>query len=178
MNIGKTFYPKSRAQWRSWLSKNYNKEKEIWVVHYTKGSGKPTISYLDALDEALCFGWIDSTVKKLDQFGRAQRYTPRRPNSPISETNKERLRRLAKAGLVHKRIGEDLDKPYEFPKDIINSIKRNKAAWNNFQAFPAYYKVVRVAFIDGARKRPEEFTKRLNYFIKMSSENKRFGMLI
>ncbi len=182
MNIGKTFYPKTRADWRSWLSKNFDKEKEIWLVHYTNASGKPSISYLDALDEALCFGWIDSIVKKLDEHGRAQRYTPRRAKSPISETNKERLRRLVKGGLVQesvlKNLNDELSKEFKFPKDIVDAIKNNKVAWKNYQDFPSYYKVIRVAFIDGARKRPEEFNKRLNYFVKKTEQNKRFGMLI
>ncbi|OGH11357.1 MAG: hypothetical protein A2684_02070 [Candidatus Levybacteria bacterium RIFCSPHIGHO2_01_FULL_36_15b] len=181
MNVAKTFYPKNSKEWRRWLTKNFEKEKEIWLVHYTKASGKESISYQEALDEALCFGWIDSIVKKIDSKKRAQRYTPRRANSPISELNKERLRRLVKSQKVNKvvlfRIKHELNKEFVFPKDILEFIKKNKESWKNFQEFPDYYKVIRIAFIEGARKRPEEFERRLNNFIKMTSKNKKFGMI-
>ena len=82
---------------RSWLEKNSEKEKEVWLVYYRKSSGKKRIPYNDAVEEALCFGWIDSTAKKIDEEKFAQKFTPRNPKSPISEMNKERVRRLIKA---------------------------------------------------------------------------------
>lgn len=179
MNIGKTLYATRREQWREWLEKNYDKEKEIWLVQYTKASGKPSLEYYDALDEALCFGWIDSIVKKVDEYGRAQRYSPRRIGSPISELNKHKLRRLIKQGkvidTVRAQCKDELLKEFVFPKDVLDEIKKDKSAWQNFLKFPKHYKVIRIAFIEGARKRPEEFERRLNNFIKMTSQNKMFG---
>ena len=100
MEVGKTLYVTQRSEWREWLSANHGTEKEIWLIGYRKEAGKPGLPYNDAVEEALCFGWIDSTMKKVDAERNAQRYTPRRPNSPLSEMNKERVRRLIAAGLM------------------------------------------------------------------------------
>lgn len=193
MEIGKTLYVKTRNQWRRWLQKNHSSEPEIWLVYYNKQSGKPRIPYNDAVEEALCYGWIDSTAKKIDKDSTAQRFSPRRKNSALSELNKERVRRLIKSGMMTEfgleSIKHHLKKPskkssrapelrgYKLPADIVESVKANKAAWKNFKKFPEYYRNIRIAFIEGARKRPEVFRKRLEYFLKMTSKNKRFGMV-
>ena len=96
MNLGKTLYVANRRQWRSWLAKNYAKKKEVWLVYYRKSSGKLRIPYNDAVEEALCYGWIDSILKSIDKEKFAQRFTPRKPKSNLSEMNKERIRRLIK----------------------------------------------------------------------------------
>src|SRR5439155_453298 len=82
--------------WRAWLKRNHARKKEIWVVLHAKASGKPSLAYNDAVDEALCFGWIDSIVKKVGVHSRAQRFTPRREGAPVSEMNKARGRSLAR----------------------------------------------------------------------------------
>ncbi|HLF02203.1 MAG TPA: hypothetical protein VI547_09530, partial [Anaerolineales bacterium] len=94
MKITKTLYAPNRKALRDWLKKNYRTEKEIWLVYYRKQTGKPRIPYNDAVEEALCFGWIDSTVKTLDAESTAQRFSPRKPRSAYSQANKERLRWL------------------------------------------------------------------------------------
>ena len=98
MNIGKTLYVTKRQQWRSWLEKNHKIEKEIWLVYYKKSTGKPTISYNDAVEEALCFGWIDSIEKGIDEEKFAGRFTPRKMKSNLSESNILRIRKLIKEG--------------------------------------------------------------------------------
>ncbi len=98
MKVGKMLYVTKRDKWREWLEKFHDKEKEIWLVFYRKDSGKPIIPYNDAVEEALCFGWIDSIEKGIDHERFAQRFTPRKPKSQWSETNKERARRLIKDG--------------------------------------------------------------------------------
>ena len=98
MEIGKTLHVKNRNEWRKWLSKNHNKEKEIWLVYYKKSSGKVSITYDEDVEEALCFGWIDSIEKKLDDSRLVQRFSPRNPKSGWSETNKERARKLIAEG--------------------------------------------------------------------------------
>lgn len=179
MKLGKTLYIQNRKDWRTWLEKNYDKKKEIWLVYPNKSSGRSRIEYNDAVEEALCFGWIDSTVKKVDENSSAQRFSPRNPKSGYSQANKERLRKLVKEGKVipsvRATLGEVLSGKFIIPPDILEKIKSNKPAWKNFQKFSPEYQRIRIGFIDGARKRPAEFKKRLNYFIKMTEKNKQFG---
>src|ERR1039458_1395740 len=98
MEVGKTLYVTNRKQWRSWLLKHHKTASDIWLVYYKKESGKRRIPYNDAVEEALCYGWIDSRTKPRDKESWVQRFTPRRKKSPLSEMNKERVRRLIKAG--------------------------------------------------------------------------------
>ena len=179
MNGLKTLYVTSRKDWRAWLEKNFDIEKEVWLVYPKKASGKPRISYNDAMEEALCFGWIDSNVKSLDAETSAQRFTPRNPKSSFSQANKERLKWLLEKNLLHPTMQEIakrvLKEKFVFPRDIVNVIKADTGAWNNYQKFSSAYKRIRVAYIDAARKRPEEFEKRLANFIKKTKENKQIG---
>lgn len=163
------FYTADRAEWRAWLAEQFETEKEVWFVFPMKESGEASLSYNDAVEEALCFGWIDSTIKHVDPLHRAQHFTPRKPGSPYSRPNIERLIRLDEQGLLHPKIRESvidlIRAPYVFPEDILNAIQADPAAWKNYQAFPEGYKRIRIAYIDAARKRPTEFEKRLNNFI-------------
>jgi uncharacterized protein YdeI (YjbR/CyaY-like superfamily) len=192
MEIGTTLYVKTREDWRFWLSENYDSAKEIWLVFYKKQSGKIRISYDEAVEEALCFGWIDSTVKTLNTEATVQRFSPRRKNSDLSELNRERVRRLLESGkmtlfglesikkhLEHFDEGIHKMKVKEFiiPEDILEELKNDQVVWQNFEIFPNYYKNIRIAFIEGARTRPMEFRKRLDYFKKMTALNKKFGMI-
>ncbi len=179
MNISKTVYFADKAEWRKWLQENYAKEKEIWLIYPKKGSGRPRILYNDAVEEALCFGWIDSTAKRIDEFSYAQRFSPRNPKTPYSEANKQRLRKLVAEDKVIPSVKESIrcwiDEAFEVPSDILNVIKANKLAWENFQSSSASYKRIRVSYIDAARDRPEEFKRRLNHFVAMTAANKQFG---
>jgi uncharacterized protein YdeI (YjbR/CyaY-like superfamily) len=179
MKLGKTLYVPDRKAWRAWLSKHYDKEGEIWLVYPKKASKKPRISYNDAVEEALCFGWIDSTVKRIDSKKFAQRFSPRNPKSTYSQANVERLRKLVKRRKVMKpmlaALGPVLDKKFEIPPDILGEIMADREAWENFQKFSDSYRRIRIAFIDAARKRPGEFGKRLHHFVDMTKKNKQFG---
>ena len=179
MDITKTLYITKRKDWRGWLKKNYKSEKEVWLVYPKKATGKPRIEYNDAVEEALCFGWIDSIVKKLDDDHTVQRFSPRKPNAPYSQANIERLRSLVAEKKVIKEVAETLEgilnKEFAIPPDILKALKANKEAWTNFQKFSDAYKRIRIAFVDGARNRPEEFRKRLRYFVEMTGKNKMFG---
>lgn len=93
-----TFYPKSRQEWRDWLAHHHDKEQSIWLIYYKKKSGKPTVAYSDAVDEALCFGWIDSKAKAVDEETFMQFFSRRKPKSVWSKVNKEKIERLAKEG--------------------------------------------------------------------------------
>jgi uncharacterized protein YdeI (YjbR/CyaY-like superfamily) len=179
MDITDTLSVANREEWRRWLEENYRTADEIWLVYYRKHTGVPRIPYNHAVEEALCFGWIDSTVKKIDQDRYAQRFTPRNPRSAHSQTNKERLRRLIEQGKVVPdvlaTVRDVVEEPFEFPPDIEAALRANTQAWENFQRYSGAYQRIRVAFIDSARKRPEEFEKRLRHFIRMTEQDKQYG---
>jgi uncharacterized protein YdeI (YjbR/CyaY-like superfamily) len=164
MEIGKTLYVTNRNDWRDWLEKYYRSEKEIWIIYYKKGAKKSRIPYNVAVEEALCFGWIDSIVKKFGEERNVQRFSPRKANSNISQTNKERIKRLIKQGKVIPEVLEslsevDLEK-FVYPVDIMNSIRENRLAWENFEKYSESYRRIRIAYIDAGRKRPGEYEKR------------------
>ena len=174
-----TFYTNDRKAWRKWLSDNFQKETEVWFVFPMKNARENRLSYNDAVEKALCFGWIDSTIRNIDSLHRAQRFTPRKKGSTYSRPNIERLIWLESQDMIIPEIREDIlaviNTPYHFPKDILDSIKKDKIAWNNYLNFPDSYKRIRVAYIDAARKRPLEFQKRLHNFINKSRDNKLIG---
>lgn len=179
MNTIKTLYVTNRKDWRKWLEKHFDKEKEIWLVYPKKSSGKERILYNDAVEEALCFDWIDSTVKSFDENNSIQRFSPRNSRSTYSQQNKERIKWLVEHDKIHSSILEKVkqiaSEKYIFPKDIIEAIKKDKTAWANYSNFSDTYKRIRIAYIDAARKRPDEFKKRLNNFIAQTKENKQIG---
>ena len=179
MNIGKTLYVVDRQSWRDWLQANFDSAKEIWLVYPNKASGKPRIIYNDAVEEALCFGWIDSIIKKLDELHAAQRFTPRNPKSSYSQQNKERLRWLADRDLLHpsvlERVEEVLQEQFVFPEDILGAIRANDRAWQHFSSFSPAYQRIRIAYVDYARGRPEIFNSRLQNLIKKTEMGKQIG---
>ncbi len=179
MEITQTLHVTNPKDWRDWLKKNYKTEKEIWLVYYKKETGNPRIEYNDAVEEALCFGWIDSIVKTLDEERTVQRFSPRKPKAKYSQANIERLRSLVAQKKVIKEVVETLDdvlnEEFVIPPDILQAIKANDEAWKNFQKFSDAYIRIRIAFVDGARNRPDEFQKRLRHFIQMTEKNRVFG---
>lgn len=178
-DLRNALYVRDRKQWRAWLKSHYKSRTHVWLIYYKKETGKPRIAYNDAVEEALCFGWIDSTVRTIDKERFAQRFSPRRPRSSYSQANKERLKKLIRQGKVVKNVLANLKitKAGKFkpPPDILQTIKDNKEAWKNFQKFSPTYKRIRIAFIEGARKRPGEFEKRLKYFVRMTAQGRQFG---
>ena len=179
MEIRNPQYFPNRQALRKWLKKNFNKEKELWLIFPKKDSGLQRIPYNDAVEEALCFGWIDSTVKPMDENQYAQRFTPRNPKSVYSQPNKERIRWLAAKGLLHPNIVKDaqyiFDEIFIFPEDIIEVLKKDKVVWQNFNNFSEAYRRIRISYINGARSRPDEFNKRLENFIEKTRYNKMIG---
>jgi uncharacterized protein YdeI (YjbR/CyaY-like superfamily) len=179
--LGITLDVRTAAEWRAWLEANHASAPEVWLVYHAKASGLPSIPYNDAVDEALCFGWIDSTVRKLGPQSRAQRFTPRRSGSPLSEMNKVRVRRLLEAGRMTPAglaaAGDVVDEPFDIAPDILAHLQEDETIWRNFQAFPESYQRIRIGWIEGARNRPSVFETRLRYFLRMTARNKRFGMV-
>lgn len=186
MKIGETLYVSDRKSWRAWLRKNYRKKSEIWLVFYKLNSGKKRIPYNDSVEEALCFGWIDSIVKAIDKEKFAQRFSPRRPGSQLSATNRERVRRLVRsrrmtaAGLTaikHAYQQHEKPKRVSVAADIRKALQANGQAWAYFQKFPGSYKRIRLGWLEMSRSRPSIFRQRLAYFVKMTAKNKRYGMV-
>jgi uncharacterized protein YdeI (YjbR/CyaY-like superfamily) len=179
MEITRTLSVSTRQAWREWLAKHYRIEKEIWLVYPHKESGKTRITYNDAVEEALCFGWIDSTVKSLDTDHSAQKFSPRNPKSPYSQTNIERLRWLVAHDQVMPEVlaslGDTLTKPFKIPADILQAIQADEQAWRYFQTCSEPYQRIRVAYVDSARIRPVIFDKRLKNLIRMMALGKQFG---
>ena len=166
-----------RGLWRAWLAEHFEREREIWLVFPSVGSGEAGVSYNDAVEEALCFGWIDGRAGKRDDLHQLRRFTTRRKGSSYSQPNIERLIFLAAQGMIHPSVRPSVEpiirKPFVFPEDVLAAIRRDPAAWANYQAFPEPYKRIRIAYIDAARKRPAEFEKRLASFIGKTRQNKR-----
>ena len=176
MEIVKTFYTDKREEWREWLGEHFLSESEIWFVFPLKESGEASLSYNDAVEEALCFGWIDSTNKYLDEYHSARRFTPRKQGSSYSRPNIERLIWLEERGLIHPTVRESvlpiISEPYVFPEDILDAVRADARAWESYLGLSDSYRRIRIAYIDAARKRPDEFKKRLESFIKRTREGK------
>ena len=147
-------YFENRKDWRKWLADNFDTADGVWFVFPTKSSSEKSIVYNDAVEEALCFGWIDSTIKSLDKEHKIQRFTPRNHLE------------------FEDKIRTVLSVPFVFPNDIIDRLKEDERIWKNYQSFSDPYKRIRIAYIEAARKRPEEFERRLNNFICKTKENK------
>lgn len=184
MKLGTLLYARDRKTWRAWLTKHHASAKEIWLVYPRKRSGKTRIPYSDAVEEALCFGWIDSTTKPIDDTKYAQRFTPRRDTTNWSQHNIERMVRLIQqkkmtpTGLAAYRYHLSLAKATRITiaRDILDALKKDPETWKHFRAFPASYRRIRIANIEYYRSHGKEsFMKRLNHFLKKTKANKRVG---
>ncbi|MCS7002696.1 MAG: YdeI/OmpD-associated family protein [Dehalococcoidia bacterium] len=181
MTITETVTPVDRAQWRAWLAERHATKQEIWLLLFKRSSGKTGIGYREAVEEALCFGWIDGIAKTYDHERNAQRFTPRRPKSHWTELNKDRARRLIAAGLMTPAgfaTLPDLDEStFRIPDDIAAALQADPDVWQNFQQFPASYVRIRVSYIDEARAQPTVFTSRLANFIAKTRKGVQYGVL-
>ena len=176
MKTKETFYTSDRQEWQNWLAEHFETKPEIWFVFPSVDSGEPSLSYNDAVEEALCFGWIDSTTGHIDEKHGIRRFTPRKNFSYYSRPNIERLIWLDGQGMIHPKVrptvAEIIETEYVFPEDILDAIRADETTWENYQGFSDSYKRIRVAYIEASRKRPEEFEKRLKSFLAKTRENK------
>lgn len=161
---------RSREEFRNWLIRNHDHELECWViVKRGRPNNKNIFWYIDAVEEAMCFGWIDSVTKKVTDGVTAQRFSPRKPKSLWSELNKERCRRMERLGLMTdagRAVLPDLSTDgFIIDGDILSLLKSDPIVWENFNKFPDLYKRVRIDTIQIKRKQPEVFSKRFNKFI-------------
>lgn len=187
-----SFYPKDRKAWRNWLQKNHDKSKGIWLIFYKVGKSKPRLPYSEIVEEALCFGWIDSLPRKLDDERSMLLITPRKPKSVWSDVNKGRVERLIKNGLMTnvglvKIEAAQLDGSWEtlnasnhaahtneLPKDFLLAFKGKKAALTNYKAFSPSIRKQFMFWVDSA-KTPETRAKRIAQTLLMSEANKKPG---
>ena len=171
---------KNREELRLWLENNYETQKECWViVKRGKPQNDDTFWYIDAVEEALCFGWIDSTVKKLDNGITIQRLSPRKKGSIWSELNKERCRRMEKLGKMTqagKKVLPDMsEKGFNIDIDILEALKKDEMVWANFHKFPSLYQRVRIDTIQIKKKNPQLFQKRLEILIENTKNGIMYG---
>lgn len=180
MTVTETLYVHRREGWRGWLEAHHETAAEIWLVTYRAATGRPSLPYADAVEEALCVGWIDSIRKGLDEERLAQRFTPRRPGAAYSQTNKERLARLLDQGRVLPHVfetlgPEDRADAYIFPADILDAIRASPEAWAFFETCSAPYRRIRVAYVDTARRRGDAFGTRLKTLVERCEQGRLFG---
>jgi uncharacterized protein YdeI (YjbR/CyaY-like superfamily) len=187
----KQLYIKTRSEWRKWLQKNYNKVDELWLIFYKKETGKLSIDYEAAVEEALCFGWIDSLVRKIDEEKYVRKFTPRKKNSLWSELNKNRVKKIIKEGRMTEfglekinaakksgawnRIIEPPKISYDAPKEFISALSKNKKAKSNFDKFSPSDKKRYYMWINIAKKK-ETKERRIKESIELLSKNKELGL--
>ena len=178
------------AEFREWLERNHDSASELLIGFHKKSSGKKSITYAEALDEALCFGWIDGVRKKLNETSYVQRFTPRKPRSIWSNINVNHVERLKKEGRMHaagleayerrdpKRTGiySFENRPRELSPAYEKKFRANKKAWEFFQAQPTYYKNLLIFRTMSARKEETQL-RRLEQLIEVSAKGQRMGML-
>jgi uncharacterized protein YdeI (YjbR/CyaY-like superfamily) len=180
----KTFFAKTREQWRKWLEKNHSKENCVYLILYRKESKTQGVSYSDAVEEALCFGWIDSTVYKRDEESRYQFFAKRNPKGNWSASNKERVKRLIVQDLmmpagqamidIAKKTGTwtalDSVEKMIIPQDLKMRLEKNKKAFKNFEAFSPSAKKIILVWIQTA-KRPETRLARIKKTVELAAKN-------
>lgn len=180
-----TIVCKNRQEWRSWLEKNHNSVKEIWLVYYKKHTKKPTVYYDEAVEEALCYGWIDSTVRTIDDEKYSQKFTPRNKKSNWSELNKSRVRKLINEGKMtpaglEKLEGVNLNEVFIETTLVLlpqfeQTLMSNEPAWSYFNSLAPSHRKQYTEWIMSA-KREETQIKRLSEAIIMLEKNLKLGM--
>lgn len=178
MEIENLLNIRTRAELREWLQINSMNEKNCWV-EVSVSPKENTLLYLDVVEEALCFGWIDSTKKKTEDNKHVQRLSPRSKKSSWTELNKERVRRLEKLGLMTEEGRKMLPvmeaNSFVIHEDIEQKLKEDVLIYENFMKFPELYRRIRIDTIQQVRKQPEVFEKRLEKLIQNTKNNKMYG---
>jgi uncharacterized protein YdeI (YjbR/CyaY-like superfamily) len=187
----KQLYFPDRSGWRKWLTKNHNTEESgIWLVFYKKKTNKPTLEYEEAVEEAICFGWIDSIIKKIDEARYVRKFTPRKPGSLWSQLNKKRAGRMIKQGLMMKAGLEKVtiakrkglwDKDprpkisFDVPDEFAAELAKNKKAKENFDKLALTYRRHYIGWIVAA-KRDQTQKRRIAESIALLKQGKKLGL--
>ena len=181
----KTLDVRSCEEWRTWLAAHHASETEVWLVFHKRQTGRRSIAYDGAVDEALCFGWIDSLIKRLDDDRYARKFTPRKPDSRWSTANRKRYAqlktsgRLTPAGLKRAPTDRSGDAPRPSPSKVPQYIQRalrsRPVAWKYFESLAPSYRRMYIAWIDSA-KQQETKTRRLREAIGLLAAGKTLGL--
>jgi uncharacterized protein YdeI (YjbR/CyaY-like superfamily) len=186
-----TVYVSDRDRWRAWLAKNHDREPDgVWLVYYKQHSGKPSIEYDASVEEALCFGWVDSLIRKLDEERYARKFTPRKPDSHWSESNRRRVERLTAQGRMEapglalvehaKANGRWQDAPEPAISETISAefrraLDRSEAARLFFEKLTDAQRRHYVVWINQAKMEPTK-RRRINESIKLLEQGRKLGM--
>jgi len=188
--ITETFFARDRAAWRSWLARHHESKREIWLVLNKKHVEEPCVSYDEAVEEALCFGWIDGVLKRIDERQHAIRLSPRKKNSVWSPSNKKRVARMISAGqmteaglaLVQaaKESGawdraDDRQRLLDVPADLQAALARNERARERFHAFAPSHRRAYIAWVIEA-KRQATRERRIREVVERSAADQKPGM--
>ena len=174
-----------RKAWRGWLTREYDCQKEIWLVFHKRNTGIASIPYKEAVEEAICFGWIDSIVRRIDDDRYVRKFTPRRSNSRWSTVNRRRYEKMKALGLLARpgllRAPTDLDgdaprRPLSyFPDYIREALKADNEAWKNFMRLAPSYRRAYIGWIDSA-KREQTRKKRLAEAVTLVAAGHKLGL--
>ena len=187
----KTLDVKNRADWRAWLAANHDEEAEIWLVYYKKGTGVTSIDYESSVEEALCYGWVDSIIKKIDDRKYVRKFTPRKDDSKWSPSNIKRVKKLLKEGLMTEyglqkveaakgsgQWDDPAQRPelsYEMHPEFAQALKDNKRAKEAFENLAPTYQKQYLGWIEVA-KRPETRQKRIEESIRLLADGQKLGL--
>ena len=182
----KTLDARTAAEWRKWLAEHHDSESEVWLIFHRRDTGQEAIAYDDAVCEGLCFGWIDSLIKRLDDARYARKFTPRKPGSRWSTANRKRYTRLRAsgrlmpAGLKLAPTDRNGDAPsrqslLKTPAYIMHAFRSEPAAWSYFQKLAPSYRRLYIGWIDSA-KQEETKKRRLREAIGLLAAGKKLGL--
>ena len=186
----KSLYFQTSLEWRTWLQTNHDKETGIWLIFFKKGTGKPSLDYEEAVEEALCFGWIDSIIKKIDESKFARKFTLRKETSKWSPSNKKRVEKLIKNGRMNRAGLSKIkaaqksgrwDKPdrpninFDLPDDFKKALNTNKKSKEFFEQLAPSYQKHFIAWIKTA-KRQETRENRLRESIQLLEKGEKLGL--
>ena len=190
MELDKGLFFKDRNEWRKWLERNHSKSSEALLIHYKKSSGKEGLNHFDAVEEALCFGWIDSKLRRIDEERFMLRYTPRKEKSVWSKKNKDTAERMIQSGKMSdagiKKI--ELAKKHglwdaaytnlvkeRLPSDLKKALMKDNIAWKNFQSFANSYRNTYIGWVKNAKIETTR-NRRINEVVTRSKDNKKPGI--
>ena len=190
VDISETLYAQDRSAWRDWLSRHHARKQEIWLLFLKKHAAKPCVTYAEAVEEALCFGWIDSTLKRIDENQHTVRFTPRKNTKLWSNLNRKRFRKMAAQGKmtdagrakVHASVDIERDDPLtgknrklRIPDIVREGLQADPQAWTQFQdRAPSQQRIIAHWIMDA--KRPETRARRLKRTIRAMHRKEPIGM--
>ena len=190
MKAMRQVYVKSRAEWRNWLTRNHDRNAGIWLVFYKKHTGRPALGYDAAVEEASCFGWIDSIIKKLDEDRYVRKLTPRQSGSRWSKLNKARVKKLVGQGLMTESglarvieakesgVWEESDRPHissELLEELKKALAQSKQAKARFEQLAPAHKRQFIGWV-GVAKRQETRNRRVMESIALLEQDKKLGL--